>query len=221
MKRAIVIMAKVPRPGNVKTRLAGVLSPEGSAELAAAFIKDTVAKTGGLRAAVTVAFDPPEDEKAIRALLTPDIAVFGQTGADLGDRVTAAFDEAFRNHGDVVVMVGTDSPTVPADYFEQAFEHLELETEVVLGGTTDGGFYLIGLRAPHPEIFAGVRWSSSTAFEDVYQNAMSRGLHLREVPSWYDVDTPADLAKLVNELEHNSNAKRRAPETLKVLGSRE
>jgi glycosyltransferase A (GT-A) superfamily protein (DUF2064 family) len=128
-----------------------------------------------------------------------------------------AFKFAFSNDSDAVVMIGTDSPTFPADHIEQAFEFLELETDVVLGKTEDGGFYLIGLRKLDTQIFENVSWSSDETFEQVWENIMDLGLHLREVPSWYDVDEPEDLEKLLYEITHNENARRRAMKTFEYL----
>ena len=114
-------------------------------------------------------------------------------------------------------MIGTDSPTFPFDFIEQAFEFLETNSDVVLGKTEDGGFYLIGLRKLEKEIFENVAWSSPDTFDRVFENVHRLNLHLREVPAWYDVDEPADLEKLNAEILHNKNAQRRAPETFALI----
>lgn len=211
-------MAKVPKPGTVKTRLEGQLSPEACAELATAFLKDTCDKALRVCENATIAFSPAEEKALMAELLPEHVKLFAQVGETLDERIISAFDFAFSEGADSAVMIGTDSPTFPADHIEQAFEFLELETDVVLGKTTDGGFYLIGLRGLDPRIFKNVRWSASRTFDDIYRNVMDRGLHLREVPSWYDVDEPKDLEKLFSELRHNANALRRAPETARILG---
>ncbi len=213
MSREIVIMAKVPHPGSVKTRLEGVLSPEACAELATAFLKDAAQKALRICERSIIAFFPPTEKVAMSEIVGDEFRLTAQTGETLGDRIVSAFEFAFSDGAERVVMIGTDSPTFPADHIEQAFEFLEVETDVVLGKTTDGGFYLIGLRGLQKGIFDNVRWSTPNAFEDVYRNVMKLGLHLREVPSWYDVDEPRDLKKLVTEIRTNANARRRAPET--------
>ncbi|MBK7704263.1 MAG: TIGR04282 family arsenosugar biosynthesis glycosyltransferase [Acidobacteria bacterium] len=217
MPRAIIIMAKVPRPGTVKTRLEGVISSEACAELATAFLKDTVEKALRVCENTIIAFFPPTEKAAMTEVAPEHVRLFAQIGETLDERIVSAFQFAFSEGADSAVMIGTDSPTFPADHIEQAFEFLELETDVVLGKTTDGGFYLIGLRGLDARVFNNVRWSTSRTFEDVYRNVMARGLHLREVPSWYDVDEPKDLEELFNELRHNANALRRAPETARIL----
>ena len=217
MKRANIIMSKVPSAGKVKTRLQPILSPEKCAALAAAFLQDTVNKAKAVCENAILAYSPPEEINALRKILPLDSIFIEQTGRDLGERMFNAFKFAFEQNSDSVVIIGTDSPTFPADYIEQAFEFLELETDVVLGKTEDGGFYLIGLRALSVEIFETVAWSSPKTFERVFENINNLNLRLREVPSWYDVDEPQDLEKLREEFLHNENARRRAPKTFEFL----
>lgn len=217
MKRAIIIMSKVPSAGKVKTRLQPILSPEKCAALAAAFLQDTVNKAKAVCENAILAYSPSEEINALRKILPFQSIFIEQTGRDLGERMFNAFKFAFEQNSDSVVIIGTDSPTFPADYIEQAFEFLELETDVVLGKTEDGGFYLIGLRALSVEIFETVAWSSPKTFERVFENINNLNLRLREVPSWYDVDEPQDLEKLREEFLHNENARRRAPKTFEFL----
>ena len=216
-KRAIIIMTKVPTAGKVKTRLQTILSPEQCAALAAASLQDTLNKAKTVCENTILAYSPPEEINALKGILPFQSIFIEQTGRDLGERMFDAFKFAFERDSDSVVMIGTDSPTFPADYIEQAFEFLELETDVVLGKTEDGGFYLIGLRRLCLEIFENVAWSSRETFERVFENINNSNLRLREVPGWYDVDTAQDLEKLREELLHNVNARRRAPKTFEYL----
>ncbi len=217
MKRAIIIMAKVPTAGQVKTRLQPHLSPEQCAALAAAFLQDTVNKAKTVCEKTILAYSPPEETNALRRILPSQSIFLEQTGKDLGEKMFNAFKFAFEQDSDSVVMIGTDSPTFPADFIEQAFAFLDIETDAVLGKTEDGGFYLIGLRVLRKEIFETVTWSSPKTFEQVYRNIMNLNLHLRETPGWYDVDEKNDLEILREELLHNENARRRAPETFGYL----
>lgn len=217
MKRSIIIMAKVPIAGKVKTRLEPHFSPEQCAPLAAAFLQDAAAKAKKVCENVILSYSPAEEINALKRILPSQSIFIEQTGRNLGEKMFNAFRFAFERNLDSIVMIGTDSPTVPADFIEQAFEFLELETDVVLGSAEDGGFYLIGLRALRQEIFENVEWSSRKTFEQVFRNVMNLNLRLREVPSWYDVDEPKDLEKLRRELLHNENARRRAPKTFEFL----
>ncbi len=219
MKRAIIIMTKIPSAGNVKTRLQPFLSAVECAALSEAFLRDAVTKANTVCDNVILAYSPPEKINALRLLLPESQSIYvEQTGKDLGQRMFNAFKFASEQKTDSTVMIGTDSPTFPADYIEQAFEFLETNSDVVLGKTEDGGFYLIGLRKP-PEkgIFENVAWSSPQTFEQVYQNIRKSNLHLREVPSWYDVDEREDFEKLQKEMLTDEHAKNYAPETLFFL----
>jgi rSAM/selenodomain-associated transferase 1 len=213
MKRSVIIMAKAPSAGTVKTRLEPHLSPEQCAALAAAFLRDAVNKTKAVCENVILAYSPPEKINVLRKLLPSQSVFIQQTGDDLGARMFNAFKFAFEQKSDSVVMIGTDSPTFPADFIEQAFEFLETNSDAVLGKTEDGGFYLIGLRKLPQEIFENVAWSSPETFERVFENIRRLNLHLREVPGWYDIDTKADLEKLRLEFLRSENARRRAAET--------
>jgi len=209
-------MTKVPAAGNVKTRLQNAISSEAREKLAEAFLKDALNKAETVCENVFVAFFPPENSAELREIL-PGREIFAQKGDDLGERMFFAFETVFAGGFDEIVMIGTDSPTIPIDYLEQAFEFLETNSEIVLGKTEDGGFYLIALRVLRREIFENVAWSSSKTFERVYRNVQHLGLHLRETPGWYDVDEERDLQKLKDEILHNSNAARRAPHSFEWL----
>lgn len=217
MKRAIIIMAKVPRAGNVKTRLQPFLSAEQCILLSEAFLEDTVNKAKRISEKLIIAFSPADERGYFDKFGDEKLILIEQKGSDLGERMFKAFQFALSQNSDSAVMIGTDSPTFPADYIEQAFEFLELETDAVLGKTSDGGFYLIGLRKSNKEIFENVAWSSDKTFEQTYQNIMKLDLHLREVPSWFDVDEKDDLLKLKEQFIFSQNAVRRAPKTFETL----
>jgi rSAM/selenodomain-associated transferase 1 len=220
MQKAIIIMAKVPEAGKVKTRLQPFLTSEQSAEIATAFLQDTESKAKSIEENLIVAVTPFDKKDRLNDILQHNPILIEQTGEDLGKKMLNAFKFAFKQDSDAVVMIGTDSPTFPADYIEQAFEFLEIETDVVLGKTEDGGFYLIGLRKLDSRIFENISWGSDETFEQVWQNIMDLGLHLREVPSWYDVDEREDLEKLRKELVLNENARKRAIKTFEWMNSK-
>jgi uncharacterized protein len=217
MKRAVIIMTKVPTAGNVKTRLQPFLSSDECAALSEAFLQDAVNKAETVCENVILAYSPPAEIDNLRKLLPAENTFVEQTGNDLGEKMFNAFEFAFGQKSDAVVMIGTDSPTFPFDFIEQAFEFLETNSNVVLGKTEDGGFYLIGLRKLEKAIFENVAWSSTETFEQVFENIHRLRLHLREVPSWYDIDEREDFEKLREEILHNSNAQRRAPKTYALI----
>ena len=198
MKRTIIIMAKVPSAGNVKTRLQPFLSSDECTALSKAFLQDAVKKAKTVCENVILAYSPPAEINALKKILPSQNPFIEQTGRDLGEKMFNAFKFVFEDQTDAVVMIGTDSPTFPIDYIEQAFEFLETNSDVVLGKTEDGGFYLIGLRKLPERIFENVAWSSPETFEQIFENIHRLRLHLREVPSWYDVDEREDFEKLQN-----------------------
>lgn len=213
MKRAIIIMTKVPFAAAVKTRLQNALPAAQRGEFAECLLADAIHKAEIFESDLIIAYSPDGKDDYFKRFSAKNLTLTAQTGDDLGARMFHAFEFAFARNSDAVVMIGTDSPTFPIDYIEQAFEFMELETEAVLGRTEDGGFYLIGLRRLDARLFEAVAWSSPKTFEQVYRNLRRLDWHLREVPSWYDIDTPDDLEKLKKEFLHNKNAQRRAPKT--------
>ena len=217
MNRTIIIMTKVPLAGNVKTRMQPFLSADESAALATAFLQDSAKKAQTICETVVVAFYPPRAIDRLRRILPADFVFIAQTGDDLGARMFDAFEFAFRQDSDSVVMIGTDSPTLPADFIEKAFEFLETDTHAVLGKTADGGFYLIGLRVLRREIFENVRWSTPQTFEQTRRNIINLNMRLSETPDWYDVDTAPDFERLRNEFSIDENARRRAAQTFRLL----
>ncbi len=172
MNRIIIIMAKVPRAGNVKTRLQPFLAAEQCQTLAEAFLSDAIAKTRNLGDKLIVAFAPAAEKDYFTRFEVENLILIKQTGANLGDRMFNAFDFAFQSNSDAnVVLIGTDSPTFPPEFVEQAFESLETNAEIVLGKSADGGFYLIGAREKNfPKLFENIEWSSPRVYEQITRN---------------------------------------------------
>ncbi|HEY0048140.1 MAG TPA: TIGR04282 family arsenosugar biosynthesis glycosyltransferase [Pyrinomonadaceae bacterium] len=217
MKRAIIIMAKAPLAGTVKTRLQPFLSAEQCARLAACFLRDTINKAKTLKIQLIIAYSPAGEIDYFRRSADEKTSFVEQKGDNLGEKMFSAFRFAFARKTEALVMIGTDSPTFPADFIKQAFELLETDSDAVLGKTEDGGFYLLGLRKLDEKIFEAVEWSSPKAFEQVRQNIMNLSWRLSEVPRWYDIDEAKDLEQLKNEFLNNKNAPRRAPQTFEWI----
>ncbi len=209
-------MAKVPRAGNVKTRLRSLLDSEQAAEFAECLLDDTIKKVKSLNNQLIIAFSPENELGFFDKFLLSETFFIEQKGSDLGEKMFNAFEFAFRRDLDAVVMIGTDSPTFPPEFIEQAFKFLET-AEAVLGKTSDGGFYLIGLRQMEKEIFSGVEWSSEKASEQMKKNILRAGFRLKEIPDWYDIDLPQDLKKLSKDFEQNKLSQKIAPKTFQWL----
>lgn len=206
-------MAKVPVAGTVKTRLQPRLTAEQCADLAACFLRDAVSKINSLKIKLIIAYSPFEKREVLAEIVPDEHNFIEQKGTNLGEKMFHAFEFAFSNNSDSVVMIGTDSPTFPADFIGQAFENLS-KADAVLGAAIDGGFYLIGLRSLKREIFENVEWSSPRTFEQTARNIEKANLKLALLPVWHDVDTPADLKRLQQDLAKNPIA---APETFEFV----
>ena len=213
IRPVIVVMVKAPVPGTVKTRLR--LPPEGAAALAAAFACDVVQNARAL-ADVLLAYAPAEGRALLEPLLPPDLRWTSQRGGGLGERLAGVMADAAALGFGPLLVVGTDSPTLPASSFTQALALLA-DTDVVLGPTEDGGFYLLGTHRPLSQLFDAVAWSTAEVLAQTAENARLLGLSLAFLPPWYDVDTPEDLSRLRRELDSSPDARKQAPATAQLL----
>ena len=195
-------MAKVPEAGKVKTRLLPRLTPEQSAQFAECLLRDTIRKAAGKQNKLIIAYSPADGREFFDQFSLHETIYTPQKGSNLGERMFNAFDFAFRQKIDSVVMIGTDSPTFPAEFIDRAFELLEA-SDAVLGESEDGGYYLIGLNKLNGEIFKNVEWSSPQTFQQTARKLKDLGLKLSLLPVWFDVDTPEDFERLKTELREN------------------
>jgi rSAM/selenodomain-associated transferase 1 len=217
---AIIVMAKAPLPGTVKTRLSGAYSDVEIVALASAFLADTVAAAKLIGPHVFIAYSPEGGRSIIEPIAGGGVEWICQLGADLGERMYAAFAEAFEQGFTPLVIVGTDSPHMPTASYQAAMEILQgREADIVLGPADDGGFTLIGVSAPNPALFEGVLWSGPTVLKQTTENAERAGLQVRTIAPWYDVDTPEDLQRLRDDLLAVSAHAAQAPATSAWLRS--
>lgn len=203
---AVVIMAKAPQAGTVKTRLCPPLSPQTAAELYRAFLLDKIAQVRQLtQARATIAYTP-EDSRPFFAALAPDCLLIPQQGAELGARLINSFAQCFAAGYTSVLAIDSDTPHLPVAYLQQAVDLIALpQTDLVLGPTEDGGYYLIGLRAVYRELFEHMPWSTAAVVPETLRRAEALGLQLTWVPSWFDIDTAEELQRLQAMLAHNNS----------------
>ena len=188
MPRAIAILARAPVPGQAKTRLIPALGAAGAAQLQARLIEATLAKAYALpdcTVTLWVAGDAAQLPRAARAA-----AVEPQVGADLGERMAHAFDRTLR-HARQVVVIGTDCPAMTPAHLHDAFAALATR-DVVLQPATDGGYVAIGLAAPQPALFAGIRWGSNEVLAATVERIAALGLRCALLDPLPDLDTPED-----------------------------
>ena len=218
----LVVMAKAPRPGEVKTRLVPPLRPEAAAALHRCCVLDTLEKVSRLEGVdVALAYWPADSEAEFQGLWPGGGLRFPQEGRDLGERMLNCFRRAFDEGYPYAALHGTDIPHARGEELARGFECLRRESaDLVLGPTDDGGYYFIGARAAHPELFGGIRWSASEVFEITRRRAEALGLHTAEIARAYDLDTVEDLRSLLAEFTGSSRLNEvepPAPRTRKFL----
>jgi len=208
----VIVMVKAPVPGTVKTRLVPPLTAESAAALAAAFVQDAVRSARPI-AEVLIAYAPSTGKTSLETLLPNGLHWTAQRGDNLGERMGAAMADAAASGFSPLVVIGTDSPTLPPACIAEAIQALQSNAaDVVFGPTEDGGYYLVGARQPQPGLFDGVAWSTEAALTQTAANAARLGLRCHLLPAWHDVDTSEDLARLRRELE-DSATRERVPAT--------
>ena len=205
MAACVIVFVKNPVHGQVKTRLIPHLSPEQAASLYQAFLVDWCNTLSTISAAHRViAYTPPEGLKALQALIGEDSVYIPQQGATLGERLIAAAHWACNRDYAKFLFVGSDSPTLPIQYVEHAFDLLE-SRDVVIGPSVDGGYYLIcfsahGASLSIPTIFEEITWGTDVVFRQTLGKIQTINALLGVLPPWYDVDTPTGLQLLRDHL---------------------
>ena len=191
----LLVFLKAPRPGTVKTRLAQTL---GAAAAAAAYrqLVDIVLGQLSSLPSVELRFAPDEARAEILPWLRPGWSAVAQGRGDLGERLTRAFAEAFSTGASRVVIIGSDCPEVTSDDVQAAWTALA-QHDLVLGPAEDGGYWLIGLRASEPRLFAGVHWSTGTVRQETLERAQVAGLSHTLLRPLHDVDTEADWQRFL------------------------
>lgn len=204
-KVALAVMSKAPRPGKVKTRLAPPLTLEQSAALNICFLRDTTANIASVvqqgSATGIICYTPVGDEVAFDGLLPDNFALIAQRGDGFGERLHCAATDLLACGFGAVCLIDSDSPTLPQEALQGAVDALlQPGDRVVLGGSDDGGYYLIGLKAAHTAVFERITWSTGTVLEETRERASEAGLEVVALPTWYDVDDGATLRVLAAEL---------------------
>jgi len=204
---ALAIMAKAPIAGTVKTRLLPYLSAEDAAELARSLLLDQLSHLCAIEAAdLYVAFTPLQEEARMKQLAPAPFQLFSQSEGDLGVRMQNVFTQLFGKGHQAIVLIGADLMPVPFEYFAQAYDYLDgPEPRVVLGPSRDGGYYLVGLNRPMPAMFENMIWSHDQVFTQTVTKLADLGIEPRQLPIWFDIDTPDDLQILMTRMDDPQN----------------
>ena len=206
--RTLVIMAKAPRPGTVKTRLARSLPVEAVTELYRCLLDDTLALAHSLPDVKVAIMCPASDVEELTHLVRGEIAVVAQRGEGLAAGLTSVFAQ-FTTLSRHVIAFNSDSPHLPLEVLAGAFELL-MTNDVVIGPTHDGGYYLVGAKADHAALFHGDGMGTQSALDGLLERARRLQLSVGFTDPFYDVDVEDDLARLARELRL---APSRAPRT--------
>jgi rSAM/selenodomain-associated transferase 1 len=209
--RVLVIMAKAPRPGAVKTRLAPSLSPEAVTAFYRCLLDDTLALARSLKLDdVEVAIMCPDsDVNELARLAGNEASIVAQKGEGLAAGLTSVFAHFAEGHQRRTIAFNSDSPHLPASILQSAFETLAAH-DVVVGPTHDGGYYLVGATAAHPTLFDGDGMGTKSALEILLERARALQLSVGFTDPFYDIDVEDDLTRLAAELRL---APARAPRT--------
>src|ERR1051325_2921012 len=204
---ALGLMAKAPLVGEVKTRLVPPLTAPQAAALSTCFLRDMAANIECItKASGLVVYTPAGSESAFAGVVPESFELLVQRGPSLGDRLYNATDDLLRQGYGAVCLINSDSPTLPQSILIRAIELLAIDGDrVVLGPAEDGGYYLIGLKHAHRNLFNGIAWSTSDVLADTRQRAAEINLPVELLPPWYDVDDAETLNQLCEELFFTSS----------------
>jgi len=207
--RTLVVMAKAPKPGLVKTRLAQSLSTEAVTELYRCLLDDTMALACSLGTVEVAIMCPASHVEELARVARGVTEVVGQKGQGLAAGLTSVFAHFAARGRQRVIAFNSDSPHLPASVLEGAFDTL-IAHDVVVGPTHDGGYYLVGAKAAHPALFEGDGMGTNSALDALLARARGLQLSVGFTDPFYDIDTEPDLTRLAAELRF---APARAPRT--------
>ena len=198
MKKAVICFTRVPKPGLTKTRLLPVLDPHQCVRLHWAFLKDLAGTYRKLDAHLFVAYTPDADWESLKTVF-PHAGFYPQKGNDLGERMYRVIRKVLGLGYESVILTGADLPLMTPEHLAKGFAVLE-EADIAIGPTSDGGYYLVGMKQPHRAIFENQRYGGETVLENTKAAGEAAGLTVVLANPCDDVDTPEDLRSLTMEL---------------------
>jgi rSAM/selenodomain-associated transferase 1 len=196
----LVIMAKEPQVGYTKTRLCPPLTLDQAAQLYQALLKDSIVLASCLDGIdLAIAVTPPESIDYFKSISPPQTLLVPVDCIDIGDCLAQVLGNLLNLGYPAALAFNADGPSVPSAYIKAAVDLLS-DYDVVLGPSEDGGYYLVGLKRLHQDIFMGISWSTPLVLNQTLIKIQELGLEVKLLPPWYDVDTAADLERLRSEL---------------------
>lgn len=192
----LCVFAKYWNPGDVKTRLAATVGESIAASIYREFVWCTVDRLSRVGDVRSICISPADRAEDFQKIASPEQwTIRLQANGDLGQRMAQSVREELRFEESRVVIVGTDSPDLPIDFIQEAFERLRTH-DVVIGPTTDGGYYLIGQSTFVPDVFSGIDWSTERVWAQTLEALQNSKTSHYILPEWSDVDDEADLKEL-------------------------
>jgi rSAM/selenodomain-associated transferase 1 len=209
MKNALIVFVRTPESGRVKTRLQRDLGKAETFKTYKSFITETLNICDRIRGADKfLGCFPTTKDLFLKGLSKKHkLRLFDQTGRDLGEKFINAFNDRFKEGYKKVVIIGSDSPTIPVDYIKQAFKHLD-KNDFILGPCTDGGYYLVGAKKISKGIFKGIPWDSSEVLNRTLDKLYSNKGRFYLLPFWYDIDDISDLEFYKRHLRYLKKVKK-------------
>lgn len=190
-KDALILFLRYPRRGKVKTRLAIAIGDDAAYDLYLCFLRDMAAMTKRVNAEIIIVYSGPGQGVFDDF---PSVQCFRQRGSDIGQRMFFALQDVFAQGFERIVLIGSDSPDLPANFVNDAFVKLAL-ADVVLGPATDGGYYLIGCKPESlvQSFFQDIPWSTKVVFDKTLRRMETVGLQVAILSEWPDIDELEDL----------------------------
>lgn len=205
MSRCIIVFAKEPELGRVKTRLEPIIGKEKCQELYKLFIEEIICKVNEIDVDLRVlAYEAYQIRPRYLKNMAQGYHFFKQIGQDLGQKMSNTVEHIKRINIRKIVIIGTDSPNLPIKFIENAFDALN-DNDVVFGPTDDGGYYLLGIKQYHNQLFEGIEWSTDKVLQQSIDKCMELNFKWHCLEKWYDVDTQKDLERLKNDLDENDS----------------
>ena len=204
-KNMLGVLIKYPEPGKVKTRLAKHIGTEEAASFCRRIAEHVLKRTapadfGYLR----IVFYTPDEMRQQFADWLPDELLKVQRGRDVGERMEHALEEMFALGAEKAIVVGADIPGLHREIIDNAFQNLD-HADMVIGPAMDGGYYLIGMKSPHPEIFWNIAWGTGEVFRKTVAKIEKKGLRYRAVETLFDVDGLGDFLKAEEMMKDAEN----------------
>lgn len=208
-KLLLVVVAKAPVPGEVKTRLYPKLTIDEATDLYRCFLQDRIKEIGRLTEIdLAISYTPEESKEYFSRFITNGFHLFPQRGKNLGERLSNIFKDKLADKYDAVSIIDSDTPDLPRSIVQQSFQLLMSNgVDAVFGPCDDGGYYLVAMRRPQPDLFQHIPWSTEAVLAATLERASAIGLKAELLPRWNDLDTFEDLIEFYNRHRHQLSEK--------------